>query len=67
MKSNGFLAALFFFATSQLSLKPAEAIWDVPMAQLVLLLRQKQLEDCPDKAWTFSDEAFVMKVKALGY
>lgn len=48
-------------------MKPAEAIWDVPMAQLVLLLRQKQLEDDPQHAWTFSDEAFVKKIKALGY
>lgn len=36
------------------------------MAQLALLVRQKDLVDDPKRCWTFSDEEFVMKLKRLG-
>lgn len=66
MKSNGFLAALLWFATGSMHLHPQQAIWEIPMAQLCLLIRQRQLESDPQHAWTFSDEAFIEKLRKLG-
>ena len=54
------------FATVEMHLAPGQAIWRIPMSQLVLMVRQQQLVDDPHKAWTFSDEAFIAKLKRLG-
>ena len=54
------------FATVEMHLAPDQSIWRIPMSQLVLMVRQQQLVDDPRKAWTFSDEAFIAKLKRLG-
>ena len=54
------------FATCEMHIAPGQAIWRIPMSQLVLMVRQQQLVDDPNKCWTFSDEAFIAKLKRLG-
>lgn len=54
------------FATCEMRLAPDQAVWRVPMSQLVLMVRQQQLVDDPKSCWTFSDEAFIAKLKRLG-
>ena len=45
---------------------PGQAIWRIPMSQLVLMVRQQQLVDDPRKAWTLCEEARVKKLIELG-
>ena len=66
MKSNGFIASLMLFGTRDLHVSPRELIWDVPMSQIVLLMRQKRLEDDPESAWSFAEEEIVRKAVRAG-
>ena len=54
------------FATVEMHLAPGQAIWRIPMSQLVLMVRQQQLVDDPRKAWTLCEEARVKKLIELG-
>lgn len=56
-----------YFAMSNLHLKPHETIWEIPMSQIMLMVRQSRLEADPKTAWSFSDEEFMERIKAAGY
>ena len=66
MKSNGFIASLMLFGARDLHIGLRELVWDVPMSQLVLLVRQKQLQDDPEHAWSFAEEAAVERAVKAG-
>lgn len=56
-----------YFAMNSLHLKPHETIWEIPMSQIMLMVRQAKLESDPKTAWSFSDEEFMERIKAAGY
>lgn len=66
-KSNGLLTALMYFAMTTLGYKASDAIWHLPMSQVLLMVRQSKLEADPKTAWTFSDEEFIAKLREAGY
>ena len=40
MTGNGWVSSLLYFGTKELSLSTDDIIWNIPLAQIMLLLRQ---------------------------
>lgn len=56
-----------YFAMTTLGYNAHDAVWTLPMSQIMLMIRQQKLEADPKTAWTFSDEEFMARLKAAGY
>lgn len=61
------LTSLLYFGVEMMKKDTRDIIWNVPMIHLLLLLRQKELVENPQKAFTFADEEFIRRLKKMGY
>ena len=61
------LLSLLYFGVEMMRKDTMDVIWNTPMSHLLLLLRQKELVENPQKAFTFSDAEFIKKIKKMGF
>lgn len=61
--SNGWLAQMMYAAVKDFNISVDDAVYEVPLAKLMLLLRQKHFNDSKGEAMTLQDKETIDKME----